>query len=479
MFAQTLMFAGLLIAAPPDVAGPRLEKGLEVRWAGTFTEASFRPGVRNIRTYDVDTRLFVIDVGEGGADVALFTRVFQQPTKKSTELPAGVVRIELARVGTHGRLHVMPSPADPDNPEPKIRPWPIVQLQGLPSHEGGMFVEAPDGLTKVGQAWVIEEAGRPPIAWKVTDTESVRGQPGFKVVGEQKTDNYYEGHVRQAEWRRQDTLSVLHGNNFATRFKRVIERREPEADDLAFRSVLTMEQSGRIVYSGRLFEERRDEAVHAAGFTAVLDRLLGDGGRSGPKPFEALARRVDTYQADHASSDTVPFREAIQAVRKRAESAARGNLPPTTPSDESAVTAGPLAIGRAVPDIVLSPVAGTAETRLSKFKGRPVLLAYFQPTAPSAAAVLKLAQRLHAGGRTGVMAVPLVIGDPEAAQKLLVDLGLTVPVFDGSTVYKAHGLEGTPVFIAIDAEGVVRHVARGWDAETAAAVTRAVGLLSK
>ena len=69
MYSQTLVFAALLLGGPPEPPnGPRLEKGLEVRWTGTFTEASFRPGVRAIRNYDVDTRLFVIDTGEHGAD---------------------------------------------------------------------------------------------------------------------------------------------------------------------------------------------------------------------------------------------------------------------------------------------------------------------------------------------------------------------------------------------------------------------------
>jgi hypothetical protein len=48
----------------------------------------------------------------------------------------------------------------------------------------------------------------------------------------------------------------------------------------------------------------------------------------------------------------------------------------------------------------------------------------------------------------------------------------TVPVYDGTGVYKVHGLEATPVFIVIDADGLVRHVTRGWGGETAATVTR-------
>src|SRR5262245_63350396 len=99
MFTQSLLFAGLVLAAPPAAgAGPKLEKGLEVRWAGTFTEASFRPGVRAIRTYDVDTRLFVLDTGDYGAEAVLFTRVFLKPDGKTTEPPAGIVRLAQVRI---------------------------------------------------------------------------------------------------------------------------------------------------------------------------------------------------------------------------------------------------------------------------------------------------------------------------------------------------------------------------------------------
>ena len=324
-----------LSAAPPETSGPRLEKGLEVRWTGTFSEASFRPGVRAVRDYDVDTRLLVLDTGEHGADAVLFTRVFLKPDRKKTEPPAGVVRLDLVRIDPRGRVSVLPSPADPDNPTPKARPWPAVQLQGLPTHEAGMFVEHPDKPLKPGLVWSRDETGRPAITWKVSDVDSFRGQPGLKLIAEQKTEGYYADRVRQAEWRRQDKLTMIPNNGFASRLERIIERRDPESDDLAFRSVLTLEQQGRMTYSGRLFQERRDEGVHAAAFTAMLDRALATGGREGTKPFEALSRRAYTYMSENGASDTVPYREAILAVRKRAESAARGNLPPAPPPEDT------------------------------------------------------------------------------------------------------------------------------------------------
>jgi hypothetical protein len=251
----------------------------------------------------------------------------------------------------------------------------------------------------------------------------------------------------------------------------VIERRDPETDTFAFRSVLTLEQQGRMTYSGRLYQERRDEGVHAAAFTAMLDRLLAAGGRDGAKPFEALARRTQTYLADNGASDTVPFREAIQAVRKRAESAARGNLPPAPLPEEAVAIDDPLTTGKAIPDVTAAGITVAGSARLSTLRGKPVLIAYFQPTASSATDVLKLANDLHAR-KLGTI-LPLAIGDPADVKALVAEQKPTVPVYDGTAVYKAHGLEATPVFVVVDGDGMVRHVVRGWGGETSSDVTRA------
>jgi hypothetical protein len=174
MFAQTLILAGLVLGAPNETSGPKLEKGLEILWKGTFSEASIRPGVRAVRDYDVDVRLFTLDTGEHGADAILFTRVFLKPDRKTSEPPAGIVRLDLIRIDPNGRVSVLPSPADPENPSQKARPWPLVQLQGLPTHESGVFVEFPGKPLKTGLVWSRDEAGRPPVTWKVANVDLPR-----------------------------------------------------------------------------------------------------------------------------------------------------------------------------------------------------------------------------------------------------------------------------------------------------------------
>jgi hypothetical protein len=472
MYSQSLLIAGLIIGAPPDAKpqGPHLEKGLEVLWKGTFTEASFRPGVRGIRTYDVETRLFVLDTGDYGADAILFTRVFLKPDRKLTEPAAGVVRLDMVQINPKGRVQLMPSPADPDNPDAKLRPWPSVQLQGLPTQEAGMFFEFPEKELKLGLGWSREEIGRPDIAWKVADADSFRGYPALKLVAEQKTPGYYSERIKQMEWRRKDTLTVAPEKGFAARLERIIEKRDTESEELSFRSVLTLEQQGRMVFFEGGYQERREESVHAAAFTAMLDRLLAVGDRDGAKPFEALARRVTTYINDHNSYGRGPYREAILAVRKRAESAGKGNLPPAPAPESTTKPADPLAIGSVIADVTAAGITTSASAKLSALKGKPALVAYFQPSAGSGRQVVRMLDELH-HRKLGAI-VPLAIGDPADAKNLILDLKTPLSIYDGTGVYKTHGLSATPVFIVIDADGVIRHVTRGWGGETAAEVTR-------
>jgi peroxiredoxin len=174
----------------------------------------------------------------------------------------------------------------------------------------------------------------------------------------------------------------------------------------------------------------------------------------------------------------VPYREAITAVRKRAISASKGNLPPVQVSfDERGAPAtgeanALLTIGKPVPDISAEMLTADATTKLSKLKGRPVLLAYLQPTSAAASPALKLAQGLHARYRGRGAIMPLLVGDTAGWKTLYADEGLTVPLYDGNPVYKTHGLDSTPVFVVVDADGIVRHVTKGWGTETAEQVTR-------
>jgi peroxiredoxin len=479
--------AGLILgAAPAETAVPKLEKGLEVRWTGQLNEASFRPGMRNIRDYEVDTRMFVLDADDFGSDLVLMTRITPKTTEKRHATP--IVRIEMGRVDRKGKMVLMPSPEDEDNPSPKAKPWPSFQLQGLPMYETGMFMAGTEIKLLRGSIWKSDEAGRPQATWKVADTESFKGQLGLKIVREQLTEGFYGKVARQEEWRRMDHLTLIPTNGFASRWERVVEVREIGSPDLTYRSKLTMEQAGRLVYSGRFYQERREETTMAAAFESILERLLAEEGRSGTAPFESLARRIRQYQIDNAASDSLPYREAVVAIRKRSESAAQGNIPPVaapTIVQASATVPAPveqtsvLAIDKSIPDIELVRFDGGASTRLVKLQGKTVLLAYFQPSSPTTSDVIKLGQQLQLQHKSACAILPLAIGEKSAVKKLQESDEVALPLYDGAKVYKTHALEATPVFIIVDRNGIVRHVSRGWGSETAATIQREFERLAK
>ena len=73
----------------------------------------------------------------------------------------------------------------------------------------------------------------------------------------------------------------------------------------------------------------------------------------------------------------------------------------------------------------------------------------------------------------------LAVGDPETAVQQRTDWRLTVHVLAGRDIYKLHGIESTPCFVVIDAEGTIRHIALGWSEENAEAVSGELAKLLK
>ena len=96
-------------------------------------------------------------------------------------------------------------------------------------------------------------------------------------MAEQKTGGYYGDRIRQAEWRKLETLTIITANGYASRLERLIEKRDPDAEELSFRSILTVEQTGRMMYPGPSYQARRDEGLHAAGVHGHARPGPGDG----------------------------------------------------------------------------------------------------------------------------------------------------------------------------------------------------------
>ncbi|MEZ6138948.1 MAG: hypothetical protein R3B84_00110 [Zavarzinella sp.] len=469
-----IMLTSLVLGAtPPEITKPVLEKGLEIRWVGTFTEAGLLPSVRTVRKYQVDTRVFVINVDEQGATVAIMNRI-EMEADRSQRPGASVVRLDLGHISPKGVLSRIPSPADPDAKEQEKAPWPSVPLDGLPIYEGGMFFPLPVDVVKFASAWETKEPGRPTKKWRVTDLASIRALPGLQITMDQQTEGFQNAQVYKPEWSISETHAVLPAQGFSSRWTRVFERREARTDAITFRATLEMEQKNSLVYPGRFYTERKTECVFAAAFTAMLDRHLAEGGRGGFAPFESLVRRIDGYTRTHFESDVLPYREAIVAVRKRAESAAKGHIPPSadapTPNQQ-------LVVGAAPPDVPLTGINHIGREKLADYRGQRTLVVYFQPHASSASGVLTLIKRLN--DQKDVKVIPLAIGTKEQVLKLLAEEKSDCPIYDGSTTYQTHGLTSTPVFVLIGENHKVEQIIPGWGSKTVQQLLSSIEQASK
>ncbi len=500
------MLTGLMMGAPPatpvdDAPAVRLQKGLEINWRGTFSEAILRPNVRAFRIYDVETWAFAVDVTDAGADVAVFTTITLRPDLKATPKPMPIVRLELCRVDSTGKLSLLPldSLSLPSN-QRKPAALPLMAMEGLPTFETSLFISLPAEKLRLGQTWSVPEEQRPPLIYRIEGVDSVRGSRCFKVGAVQQTDDWENPHPQADPWRRGETILVSAKHGYTARLERTIEKRDSQSSELAFRSRLVCELHGSLPYPNRLGQERRDEIAAAAQFTAEFEKLLPDAGRIGEQPFELLLKRIDQHISSHAASEAVPYRQALMVVRRKVEAAKRGDIPPAPPPPEthekSVVGMGtpvpdlplplPLEIsqkppetntklfvatGAPAPDLIVTDLTNRKPVSLSALRGLPVVLLWYQPSSDrTAEPVLHFAQTLFDQLGNKAYILPLAIGDGAAALKQHNDLKLTVHVLSAHDEVKKHGITSAPYFEVLNKDGVVRFMAVGWSDDNAQAV---------
>ena len=470
------MLTGLLLGATPVAAAEkapiaRLEKGLEIVWRGTFSEAVLRPNVRAFRAYEIETRVFVMDVCPQGTDIALFTSIKFKPDVKVTPEPVPIVRLELARVDPQGKLSLLPASALMEMPE-KRKPiaWPLMPLEGLPTLEPSLFVAFPTENLKPGQTWEVAENKRPPLVFRFEGFDSVHGSRCLKIKAIQQTDDWETPSRGQIAWRRGETISVSMKHGYTARLERTIEKRDPQTGDLGFRSKLAYEHVGGFKYPDRFGEDRRQEIVNAIQFADLYEQLLPEAGRSGENPFEQLLQRIEEHLSSHLSGEAVPYREAVLQVKRKAAAARRGNIPPA-PSPPEISETPTLTVGKCAAEFTAVDLTNGESVRLTKMNSKPVVLLYYQPaSAKTAKLVLDFAERLQLRYGEHALILPLAIGSSEAALQQRNELKLSVHVYSGRDVYKLHAIESTPCFAVIDEHARVKQLVLGWSDENVAAI---------
>ncbi len=436
---------------------PRLGRGQELVYRGTFSEEAASNGVQFSRYYRMESRVFVLDALPRGLDVAFLTTLRGRPAPGARQEPsAASVRLEVARVDLQGRVL------------PEARRSLAVPLEGPPTVECGAFVELPPHRLRPDESWVVADEGRPARTWRTAGHEVVNGTSCVKLVGTQESDDWERPRADRAAWRRLDTVWLAPQVGIAYRVERAVERRDPARRDPSHRSTLRYELESSLPYPRQLYEDRRDEVLKAQAFQDKAAPLLASPGRDGPGQVEALLARV-RYHLDH--QPPTPYREAVLQVKKRLEAAQRGESPPVPLNDDGPGVPAVAAVGSAAPDFLATDFTRHESARLQRWLGRPVVLVFYSPASTQAAPVLHFAQHLADTYHDQVAVLGMAVGgEAEQVRRQRDVLGLTIPLLDGGGLRQSYDVSATPKLMVIDPAGVVRCGYVGWGQEVRGAV---------
>jgi peroxiredoxin len=453
-----LLTCALVPAQPADrpewLLTPRLARGQELVYCGTFTEEVVGRAVQFNRSYRLDATVFVLNTTGQTRDLALVTGLQLRSLRPGqvSELggPDASVRLEVAQVDLHGRV------------EAADRSSILVPLDGPPTLEYGQFVDVP--LTRVGRnsTWEAGERGRPPRTWRVAGAEPVNNARCIKLVGRQQSDDWDNPRGDRTAWRRRDTVWMSPSLGVAYRVERVIERREPARTEPTQRSVVRYELLSQLTYPGKLYDDRVREVLQARRFAENAAPFLRNPGRYEGQ-IAALLKKIDNYTESQLPVE--PYRRAILQVKRRVEAARRGELGRETVTPEAAADPNVAALGQRAPDFVATDLIKEESVRLKHVLGVPVLLVFFNPAYPTGQQALRFAS---AQERRGVKVLGMAVSDNvEAVRKQHAELHLKFPVLSGKGFRTTYGVDTTPRLIVLDGNGIVRGTYTGWGSETA------------
>ena len=126
--------------------------------------------------------------------------------------------------------------------------------------------------------------------------------------------------------------------------------------------------------------------------------------------------------------------------------------------------------GAPAPELALQSIGSPGSTRISQFRGRPVLLTMFVDACPACVEVIGRLERLHREfGRHGLVVLGVATDlDPAARARYVKDLGITFFVLQdpgGIAIQEAYGTTRLPELYLIDGGGTVEAVYLGRLAE--------------
>jgi peroxiredoxin len=433
---------------------PRLSRGQELVYRGTFTEESLGRGVQFLRSYRLQSRVFVLDSSPDGADVAFFTtlklRTGADPANVAQASPEnGSIRLETVRLNPQGRV-LSDRAAEL-----------LVPLNGPATAECQAIVEVPKNRVGANQRWEVLEAGRPARIWTVAGLEPVNGTSCVKITGIQQSEDWDQPRADRTAWRRQDVVWLSPRFGIAYRVERTIEQREPARREATQRMVTRFELENTLVYPGQLFEDRYREIRQYQSFVETAAPLWHEPGKYPAGAYEALLAKINAHVE---SRPPTPYREAIVHLRGRVEAVRSGHVPLATVPD-----AGPrpvAAVGQLAPDFVVNALTTKQPVRLQRLLGRPILLVFYSPSSRYAEELLRFVQGLQDKNAADLTVLGLAVSeDNETVLKQYADLKLQIPLAAGKGLRQTYAVESTPKLVVLDADGVVRGAYIGWGRE--------------
>lgn len=459
LFACTLATAQSAATDNADgILTPRLTRGQELVYRGTYHEDSNGDGVQFNRGYRMESRALILETRKQEADVVFLTMWKSKPANPDPKADPEVNSVQLEKGGVDANGRVSANGGS----------WLSVPLDGPPTIETGAFVEVPRGPVQVEQFWDVPDGGRPPYRWQVVGFETVGGGRCVKLAGTQQSDDWDKPRADRTAWRRQDTVWITPKAGFTQRVERTIERREPAHKNVTFKAVLKYELESSLQYPGPLFEDRRREITQALTLGETVAGMLPRAGELGPRPFENVLKRIEFHYQQHPPT---PYRDALRRVQLLAEKGKRGEVPPEVPVSEGASTAQTLSAGRPAPDFVVNDLIAGGTARLKHYLGKPVLLVFYNPKSPAIDDILTFAQHTSDESKGAVTVIGMAVSeDVDFVLTQHSNLRLGIPVLSGMGLHLSYRVDGTPKLVVIDAQGMVRNTYTGWGAEIPASV---------
>jgi peroxiredoxin len=453
--ACCILISALTVGQPTSRSewqlAPQFVRGLELVYAGSYTEESLVPNVHFHREYRLESLLFVLEPTGRHWDVAFMTALspMTAPSQGKDTKPSSV-RLEIGRVDLQGKL-VGPQ-----------APHLLIPIAGPPLLETGCLVEGPAMRLNKDSMWEVSEGERPSRLWQVLGLEAVNGVTCIKIIGEQQSVDWDRPRADNTAWRRREMVWIHPQLGVAQRVERVIERRDPARRDPTYRSKVQYDLESQLRYPGRLYDDRKQEILNAKRLHEDAVVLLRQPAQHRPQ-LESLLKKVTLHLDNQAPT---PYRKAVFHLASRLDSARRGETPPElVPQEYVEPVVAAVGLGQRVPDFVVSEVTGKTSTRLARLLGRPVLVVFYNPaTEPGRDAMLFARSLVHKhGDRIAVLAMA-ANSDPDTALKQKQDLELPFPVHDGRGMRLTFGVEATPRLVLLDGDGIIRSAHTGWGA---------------